>query len=231
LGANIEDLIARMKTFSYRPKPVKRVLIPKANGKKRPLGIPSVEDKIVQMGITKILQAIFEVNFLDLSYGFRPKRNCHQALNAVDKMIMKSPVNHNVLDLWFEKVEKHKFGCYMGMVRYCDDFVICVQRKDAANQLLQDLTRRLEKFGLELSLEKTRIVQSWDKELTEMSARVDEAKQAVERKDNQARQDQGVVGTSSSDAQGRRVSQINLYIKMPTRNRSLRRYFLKQREP
>ena len=231
LDSNLEDLVARMKTFSYRPKPVKRVLIPKANGKKRPLGILSVEDKVVQMGITKILQAIFETDFLDLSYGFRPRRNCHQALDAVDKMIMTKPVNHvldadikgffdnvehdwlmrcleqrisdktllrlikrflkagvieegkyisskkgtpqgglispvlaniylhYVLDLWFEKVEKKKFGCYMGMVRYCDDFVICVQRKDAANQLLQDLIKRLAKFGLEVSLEKTRIVE------------------------------------------------------------------------
>jgi len=66
---------------------------------------------------------------------------------------------HYVLDLWFEKVEKHKFGCYIGMVRYCDDFVICVQRKDVANQVLLDLKSRLEKFGLELSSEKTRIVE------------------------------------------------------------------------
>ena len=231
LDNNLEDLVARMKRFSYRPQPARRAYIPKASGKKRPLGIPAVEDKIVQMGISKILQAIFEVDFLDFSYGYRPNRNCHQALDTLDKMIMQRPVNHvidadikgffdnvdhdwlmrcieqrisdknllrllkrffkagiveegkyistekgtpqggvispvlaniylhYVLDLWFEKVEKQKFGSYISMVRYCDDFVICVQRKEVAEQLLTELSDRLAKFGLELSAEKTQIVE------------------------------------------------------------------------
>jgi len=92
LDNNLEDLVARMKRFSYRPQPVRRVYVPKAKGKERPWGIPAVEDKIVQMGITRILQAIFEVAFLDCSYGFRPNRNCHQALDTLDKMIMRRPL-------------------------------------------------------------------------------------------------------------------------------------------
>ena len=93
LGANLKDLVSRMKALHYYPQPVKRVNIPKPNGNTRPLGISAVEDKIVQMGIKRILEAIFEVDFCDSSYGFRPKRSCHDALGVLDKTIMTKPVN------------------------------------------------------------------------------------------------------------------------------------------
>jgi len=93
LDENITDLVARLKAKQYKPKPVKRVYIPKPNGDKRPLGIPAVEDKIVQMAIKKILEAIFEQDFLDTSYGFRPNRSCHDALKQIDNIIMNCPVN------------------------------------------------------------------------------------------------------------------------------------------
>lgn len=83
LESNIEDLIARMKTMSYRPQPVREVLIPKGDGRSRPLGISSVEDKIVQSMTAKILSAIYEPLFRDCSYGFRPQRGCHDAIQGV----------------------------------------------------------------------------------------------------------------------------------------------------
>jgi len=94
LDENLEDLVDRMKVKRYHPQPAKRVYIPKNDHEKRPLGLPSLEDKIVQKGIARILEAIYEVDFLDCSYGFRPNRGCHQALNAVDKTIMTNPINH-----------------------------------------------------------------------------------------------------------------------------------------
>jgi len=94
LEENLKDLVARMKAKRYKPQPARRVYIPKDDHSKRPLGLPSLEDKIVQKGMVHILEAIFEADFMDCSYGFRPGRNCHQALNAVDKTIMTKSINH-----------------------------------------------------------------------------------------------------------------------------------------
>ena len=97
LTTNIDDLLVRMKKFSYKPLPVRRTYIPKANGKFRPLGIPSYEDKLVQGAMTDILNEIYECKFLDCSYGFRPNRNCHQALREINQRIMINKVNY-ILD-------------------------------------------------------------------------------------------------------------------------------------
>ncbi|MFP4647244.1 MAG: group II intron reverse transcriptase/maturase, partial [Candidatus Acetothermia bacterium] len=81
LDENTEDLVERLKAKSYWPQPVKRTYIPKeGKDEDRPIGIPALEDKIVQLGISKILTAIYEADFLDVSYGFRPGRSPHQAL-------------------------------------------------------------------------------------------------------------------------------------------------------
>jgi len=87
LSWNLNKLVTRMKVKRYKPLPAKRVYIPKNEHGKRPLGLPALEDKIVQKAISRVLEAIYEADFLNCSYGFRPARNCHQAIDAVDKMV------------------------------------------------------------------------------------------------------------------------------------------------
>lgn len=232
LESNVEDLIARMKRMAYKPKAVRRVYIPKAGSdKKRPLGIPAFEDKIVQDQMSQILNSIYEPMFKEFSYGFRPKRSCHQAIAYLDKIIHAEKVNyivdldikgffdninhewlikfieyrirdkvyvryirrflksgileqgklikpemgtpqgeiispilgniylHFVLDDWFEKIVERQTEGYVGMVRYADDSVACFQYKDEAEKYLRSVKKRLAKFGLEVSEEKTKILE------------------------------------------------------------------------
>lgn len=230
LKANIHNLYERLRRFGYRPQAVKRSSIPKEGGKRRNLGIPAVEDKIVQRAIVRILESIYEPAFLGMSYGYRPKRSCHDALDKVDKTIATRPTRyiidadikgffdnvkhewiikflehrisdrnfirlivrflksgimeeekyyateqgtpqggiispilsniylHYALDLWIKKVVKRKCKGYVECIRYADDFVVCVQYKVEAENIIKILGKRLNKFGLELSEEKTRLI-------------------------------------------------------------------------
>jgi group II intron reverse transcriptase/maturase len=88
LKVNLADLSARLKRMGYRPKPSRRVYIPKSSGQgQRPIGIPCFEDRIVEDRLSRILQAIWEPEFRECSYGFRPDRNAHQALSRLEHII------------------------------------------------------------------------------------------------------------------------------------------------
>jgi len=120
-----------MKAKRYKPKPSRRVYIPKDEHSKRPLGLASLEDKIVQKGIAQILEAIYEQDFLNCSYGFRPNRSCHQALDKVDKTIMGSRINYVIeadIKRFFDKVS-HDWMMRCLQVRIKDPSLLLLIRR------------------------------------------------------------------------------------------------------
>jgi group II intron reverse transcriptase/maturase len=231
LEENIHQLVDELKRKRYRAKNVLRRYIPKGNGKFRPLGIPATQDKLLQIAVKRILEAIFEQEFLRCSYGYRPGVG---ALDAVDKLTVKlqfgkynyvveadikgyfdnidhswlhkmlaervddkallwliekwlkagvldtdgkvlhpvtgtpqggiiSPILANVylhfaLDMWFQKVVIPHCGGEACLIRYADDFVCAFEKEADAIRFYEVLGKRLGKFGLELSAEKTQIV-------------------------------------------------------------------------
>jgi len=113
LEANLRGLHERLKSKRYRHQPIRRVHIPKAPGKTRPIGISSMEDKIVQGALREVLEAIYEQDFVECSYGFRPNRGAHDALRAVNRMVSRegiAVVLEADIQAFFDSIDRKKLS-------------------------------------------------------------------------------------------------------------------------
>ena len=149
LEANLRDLSERLKRGAYRAKPVRRGYVPKTDGRQRPLGVPVLEDKIVQRAVVEVLNAIYEIDFLGFSYGFRAQRSPHQALDSLAVGIWRKKVNW-VLDAdirgffdtldhgWLVKFLEHRIG---------DRRVVRLIQKWLRAGVLQDGKRTVSEIG------------------------------------------------------------------------------------
>jgi group II intron reverse transcriptase/maturase len=149
MESNLRDLAERLERGAYRAKPVRRAYIPKTDGRLRPLGIPALEDKIVQRAVVEVLNGIYEADFVGFSYGFRPKRSAHQALDALTVGIMTRKVNW-VLDAdirsFFDTLE-HGWLVRFVEHRVADRRVVRLIQKWLRAGVLEDGKRTQRKVG------------------------------------------------------------------------------------
>lgn len=171
LEENLQDLSERLRRMGYRPQPKRRSYIPKPGSETgRPLGISCFEDKLVELAVKRVLEPIYEVQFEDSSYGYRPGCSQHQCLDALGRTIQQQRVNllspllsniylHYALDLWFSGVVRPRCRGEAYYFRFADDFVACFQYRQEADAFMEALGGRLEKFRLELAVEKSRCIE------------------------------------------------------------------------
>ena len=149
LEANLADLSGRLARGAYRAKPVRRAYIAKADGRQRPLGIPTLEDKLVQRTTAEVFNAIYETDFLGFSYGFRPGRNPHHALDALYAGLLTRKVNW-VLDAdirgFFEAID-HEWLVKFVEHRIADQWVVRLIQKWLNAGVLEDGTRTWSEEG------------------------------------------------------------------------------------
>jgi len=149
LEENLQDLSARLKRGAYRARPVRRVYIPKADGRQRPLGVPVLEDKLVQRATVEVLNTIYETDFLDFSYGFRPGRGQHNALDALYTGLLTRKVNW-VLDAdirgFFDAID-HGWLVKFVEHRIADRRVVRLIQKWLNAGVLEDGTRTRSEEG------------------------------------------------------------------------------------
>ena len=149
LEENLRDLSERLKRGAYRAKPVRRAYISKADGRQRPLGVPVLEDKVVQRAVVEVLNAVYEQDFVGFSYGFRPVRSPHQALDALTVGIMTKKVNW-VLDAdirsFFDTL-KHEWLVRFVEHRIADQRVVRLIQKWLAAGVLEDGKRTRSEVG------------------------------------------------------------------------------------
>jgi RNA-directed DNA polymerase len=149
LEDNLQDLSERLKRGAYRAKPVRRVFIPKADRRQRPLGVTALEDKLVQRATVEVLNAIYETDFLGFSYGFRPGRSQHNALDALYAGLLTRKVNW-VLDLdirgFFDAID-HGWLVKLVEHRIADQRVVRLIQKWLNAGVLEDGTRTRSEQG------------------------------------------------------------------------------------
>jgi RNA-directed DNA polymerase len=149
LETNLQDLSGRLKRGAYRARPVRRAYIPKADGRQRPLGVPALEDKLVQRAVVEVLNAIYDTDFLGFSYGFRPGRSPHHALDALTVGIDTRRVNW-VLDAdirgFFDTLD-HGWLIRFIEHRVADRRVVRLIQKWLAAGVLEDGQRTVSEVG------------------------------------------------------------------------------------